>query len=146
MTPSSPALTLLSSLINNKDSFTGKEVWLNTDTKTEQLEKGVTYVLRQLLPSITPGLGYSANKIQALIQNRPDLNGYVRKAGQVLIDVLGGIKITPIDPTIEAQKRAYEKKRQIEDLRAELRRVLLDKTLTPQEKQKESGKIQEKMK
>lgn len=144
ITPSSPLLNMLASAITNKDTFTGKDIVMKTDTKGEKISKWSTYLIRQIVPSLAP-FGYSWEKVKALIQNRPDANGYVRKTLPVLIDVLGGIKITPIDQTIEGQKRAYEKQKELEELRTNLIRIQTDKTLLPETKQEESQKIQEKI-
>jgi len=144
ITPSSPLLTMMSAMLTNKDSFTGKDITMKTDTTGEKTSKWATYLVRQIVPSLAP-FGYSWEKIKALLQNRPDANGYVRKALPVLIDVLGGIKITPIDQTIEAQKRAYEKQKELEELRSNLIRIQTDKTLLPETKIKETQKIQEKI-
>lgn len=142
--PSSPALTILAALFYNKNSFTGKDIWLNTDTEEERATKESRYILQQLIPSMAP-FGYSFDKIKAMIQGRPDVNGFVREALPVLIDVLGGIKITPIDPTVEAQKRATQKRKELEELKGQLRRIYLDKTLFPKEKEKLIKPIQEKI-
>jgi hypothetical protein len=142
--PTSPALVILSSLISNKDTFRNKDLTLNTDTPEEKAMKRAKFVVQQLVPSLAP-FGYSFNKITALLQNRPDANGFVRETLPVLVDILGGIKITPIDPTIEAQKRAYEKRKDIEELRSQLRRIMLDKTIFPEEKEKQAEKIRSKL-
>lgn len=144
ITPSSPLLTTMSAMLTNRDSFTGKDITMQTDTSTEKTAKWTTYLIKQIVPSLAP-FGYSWDKIQALLQNRPDANGYVRKALPVLIDVLGGIKITPIDQTIEAQKRAYEKQKGLEELRSNLIRIQTDKTLLPQSKIEQTKQIQEKI-
>ncbi len=144
ITPSSPLLTMMSSILTNRDSFTGKDITMQTDTAGEKTAKWSTYLIRQIVPSLAP-FGYSWEKVKALLQNRPDANGYVRKTLPVLIDVLGGIKITPIDQTIEAQKRAYEKEKELKELRSNLIRIQTDKTLLPQTKTEETQKIQEKI-
>ncbi len=144
ITPSSPLLTMMSAMLTNKDSFTGKDITMKTDTSGEKTAKWATYLVRQIVPSLAP-FGYSWEKVKALLQKRPDANGYVREALPVLIDVLGGIKITPIDQTIEGQKRAYEKQKELEELRSNLIRIQTDKTLLPQTKVQETQKIQEKI-
>ncbi|MDD5178318.1 MAG: hypothetical protein PHT54_03515 [Candidatus Nanoarchaeia archaeon] len=144
ITPSSPFLNMMSAMLTNRDSFTGKDIVMRTDTQGEKVSKWSTYLIRQIVPSLAP-FGYSWEKVKALLQNRPDANGYVRKTLPVLIDVLGGIKITPIDQTIEGQKRAYEKQKELEELRSNLIRIQTDKTLLPETKTKESQKIQEKI-
>lgn len=144
ISPSSPVLTILSAMLSNRDSFTNKDITIQTDTQAEKVQKWSTYVVRQIVPSLAP-FGYSWEKIKALIQKRPDAHGYVRNALQVFSDVLAGVKITPIDPTIEAQKRAYEKQKQLEELRSNLIRIQTDKTLLPDVKIEETKKIQEKI-
>lgn len=144
LTPSSPLLNMMSAMLTNKDSFTGKDITMQTDTEEEKVSKWSTYLIRQIVPSLAP-FGYSWEKVKALIQNRPDANGYVRKTLPVLIDVLGGIKITPIDQTIEGQKRAYEKQKQLSELRSNMIRIQTDKTLLPETKTEETGKIQKKI-
>jgi hypothetical protein len=144
LTPSSPLLNILASALTNKDPFTNKDIIMTTDTTEEKTTKWSTYLIRQIVPSLAP-FGYSWEKVKALLQNRPDANGYVRKTLPVLLDVLGGIKITPIDQTIEAQKRAYEKQKELEELRSNLIRIQTDKTLLPQTKTQETQKIQEKI-
>jgi hypothetical protein len=144
ITPSSPLLSILSSVITNRDSFTGKDITMKTDTENEKIQKWSTYLIRQIVPSLAP-FGYSFEKIKALLQRRPDTNGYVREVLPVLIDVLGGIKITPIDQTIEGQKRAYEKQKELQELRSNLIRIQTDKTLLPETKIEETKKIQNKI-
>jgi hypothetical protein len=144
ITPSSPLLNMLASMLTNKDTFTGKDITMQTDTDAEKAGKWATYLIRQIVPSLAP-FGYSWEKVKALLQNRPDANGYVRKTLPVLMDVLGGIKITPIDQTIEGQKRAHEKQKQLEELRSNLFRIQADKTLLPETKSEESIKIQKKI-
>lgn len=144
LTPSSPALMVIASLLFNKDSFTGKELYKESDTSYERAQKIAAWVYKQIVPATFPG-GTSANKIVDLINGNPDAHGFVRDAGQVLLDVLGGIKITPIDESVEASKRAYEKQKQISELRSELKKIMIDKTISEENKKYLSGKIIEKI-
>lgn len=144
--PSHPLLSWTSAIFNNKDPFFQKEIWNETDTDFEKAQKAGAYLLRQFFPSMTPIIGTSADKVWNWFQKRPDKTGFVKDQWQVFLDVLGGIKITPIDPTIEAQKRAYEKQRQLLDLKSQLRTIMLDKSLFPEEKQRQSEEVREKIK
>lgn len=143
--PQNPLLGIYSSVFNNQDAFTGKEIYSNTDTSFEKAKKIATSVLSQILPSTAPFVGNNYNKLVSYIQKRPDRTGFVKDAWETFLNVLGGIKITPIDQTIEAQKRAYEKQKDFEDLRSQLIRISTDKSLFPEEKQRESKIIQEKI-
>lgn len=145
LTPSNPLLGIFSSIFVNRDAFTGKDIRSKSDTKVEAIEKTAANVLAQLLPSATPFVGNSFNKIKAMLEKRPDRTGIVKQPLQVLTDVLGGIKITPIDPTLEAQKRAFEKQKEIDELRSQLIRIYTDKTLFPEEQEEQAAEVQEKL-
>lgn len=144
LTPSNPVLTMTSAIVTNKDSFTGKELYSWTDTSEEKAAKVAKFVWQQLAPSWAP-MGFTFEKIKAVIQNRPDRYGYIKEWSQVLLDVLGGIKITPTDYSIEAQSRAKEKRGELEDLKFQLRKIMLDKTLFPEERQRERQEVIEKI-
>ena len=143
--PSNPILNSIASVLTNKDIFTGKELVKETDTSVEKSEKYITGFLSQLLPSFTPFVGTSFNKLKNALQQRPDRNGFVKSKLEALVDILGGIKITPIDPTIEAQKRAFEKQKELQELHSELKKIMLDKALFPEERQREAEKAQKKL-
>ena len=142
--PSSPVLTILSSLLQNRDTFYNRDIYLTSDTSAEKVKKMTFFLYQQLVPSFAPG-GTSYTKVKAYLEKRPDKAGFVRQGSQVMLDVLGGIKITPIDKTLEAQKRVFEKRREIEELKNQIRRIVLDKTLTEGEKQLQTIPIHEKI-
>ena len=143
--PSNPVMNSIVSVLFNIDPFTRRELVKTTDTIIEKAEKYTTQFLAQLLPSFTPFVGTSFNKLKKALQQRPDRNGFVKSKLEVFVDILGGIKITPIDPTIEAQKRAFEKQKELQELHSELKKIMLDKTLFPEEQQRESEKAQKKL-
>ncbi|MEK6882518.1 MAG: hypothetical protein AABY22_23050, partial [Nanoarchaeota archaeon] len=143
--PSNPLLNSIAGILTNKDIFTGKELVKETDTVIEKTEKYITGFLAQLLPSFTPFVGTSYKKLISALQQRPDRNGFVKTKLEALVDILGGIKITPIDPTIEAQKRAFEKQKELQELHSELKKIMLNKALFPEERQREAGKVQMKL-
>jgi hypothetical protein len=145
LTPSNPVFNWTAALLTNKDPYFQKEIWKDTDSQRQKMEKGSAYVLRQFFPAFTPLVGTSYDKIKNAIQKRPDKSGFVKDNLQVLLDVLGGIKITPIDPTLEAQKRAAQKGKLLRDLQSQLRLIMIDKSLFPEEKQRQSQEIRDKM-
>src|SRR3990167_1060387 len=143
--PGTPFVTITSAVLTNKDSFTGKELWKDTDTSEEQAQKILLYMTKQIIPSTFPG-GYSFQKVVDLIKGRPDVNGYVREMLPVLLDVLGGVKAQPIDPTIEAQRRALEKGKRLKELKSELLKIIVNKKLFPEERVEQQKEIMEKIK
>ncbi len=145
LTPSNPVFTITASLLLNKDAFTGKELYLKTDTLMEKSQKIVKHIWQQLMPSTAP-FGWSFEKVKNVIQNRPDRFGYVKDWSQVLLDVLGGIKITPVDYSIQAKSRASEKQKELQELKSQLIKIMLDKSIFPEEKAKEKEKVVEKIK
>lgn len=143
--PSNPVFTTLAAYLTNEDLFTGKEIVSKTDSNTEAAQKYATYIAGSLLPSFTPFVGTSAQKFVASIKQRPDKTGIVKDQWQVLLDILGGIKAQPIDPTIEAQKRAYEKQKEIDEVRSQLRRIMTDKTLFQEERDTQAEEVRGKL-
>ena len=143
--PSNPLMNSIASILTNKDIFTGRELTKETDTTAEKAEKYITGFLSQLLPSFTPFVGTSYKKLEAALRQRPDRNGFVKSKLEAFVDILGGIKITPIDPTIEAQKRAFEKQKELNELHSQLKSIMLNKALFPEEQQKESEKVLKKI-
>lgn len=145
ITPNNPVLNTIASLLTNVDPFTDREITEPTDTTEEKVQKYVTNIISQIVPSWTPFIGTSFGKAVDALKHRPDRNGFVRSYLQTFLDVIGGIKITPIDQTVEAQKRAGERKREINLLQTKLRSILLDKSLFPEERQREAQEIREKI-
>ena len=152
---SNPLFTITAGIATNKDPFFSKEIWKDTDSTTDKVQKQAMYVMRALFPSFTP-IGFEVNgkfqfagnsidKILQASKKRPDTSGYVKSWLQVLGDVFGGIKITPIDPTLEAQKRASQRKGELNDLRDELFRIARDKTLFPEEKEVRQEEVRQQI-
>lgn len=143
--PSNPILNTVASILTNKDIFTGKDITRITDTPLEKAQKYTTQFFAQLLPSFTPLVGTSFTKALNAIQQRPDRAGFVKSKLETFVDIFGGIKITPIDLTIEAQKRAFEKQKELQELHSELKSIMLNKALFPEERQRESVKVIKKI-
>jgi len=139
--PSNPILNTVASILTNKDVFTGREITKETDTSLEKAQKYTTQFFAQLLPSFTPFVGTSFTKALNALQQRPDRSGFIKSKLEAFVDIFGGIKITPIDPTIEAQKRAFEKQKELQELHSQLKSIMLNKALFPEERQEQSEKL-----
>ena len=145
LTPSNPIFNTLASIVTNKDPFTGKDMTDPSDTPEEKAQKYLTNIITQFVPSWTPFVGTSYTKILNALQHRPDRNGFIKSRLETLLDVIGGIKITPIDQTVEAQKRAGERRKELKELQTKLRSILLNKALFPEERQLQAQEIQKKI-
>ena len=62
-------------LVTNKDPFTGKDIIEKNSNIYRQFSSGMDFVGKQLLPSLTPYVGYSADTIQKSLNGIP-LNKY----------------------------------------------------------------------
>ena len=130
--PSGPMRTFLE-LVFNKSVFTGMPIYNNqTDTPYQAMQKITDYFGKQMLPALTPGIpgkhspfkgGYSYEKILNGLKDIPEDYRYRgvsiprrRTMGMILADTLGGIKLTPTDPTIIKSKNINRKLSAFRDL------------------------------
>ncbi len=149
---SNPLLSLYSELRGNKQLFSGKKIWEETDDDQEKLFKQSDYIYRQIMPSLSPPLpgvtkgGYSWQKLQSAMEGRPDYFGRDRSTPLSIIDVLGGIKVSPVDLKQQKQFKQRETRRAISDLRFKAKSIMRNQSLRPEERKKEIGKIREKIK
>lgn len=153
-----PLFGITADLIRNKSGFTGKEIWRETDSDAEIRDKALKYVWQQLAPNnpLIPE-SWSYDKMQdagifprlednkLVISPRPDKLGRERNQMQGILDTVFGIKLTPIDVRAERAQRQVEKKNQINDLKSELLRVKLSKTMLSSEKQKKVNELKAKL-
>lgn len=149
--PQNPAFTLPADLYRNKSSFTQKEIWKDTDSDAQKVQKAGDYIYKALMPSLAPAIpgitkgGYSFEKVVSALQQRPDYFGRVRGLPVVLSDVLFGIKATPINYEQTAAIKQGEKTAQIRDLQQQIRTINLDKRRFPDEKRKAIQDVQRRM-
>lgn len=168
--PQSPAFTLPADLFRNKSSFTHKEIYdpiLDTNKGKDDLNdlnsfgmrKVGDYVYKALMPSFAPasdtftGLnanaatrgGYSFQKVVDAWKHRPDYFDRLRDMPTALLDVIAGIKTTPIDYEQTANIKQAKKISDIKSLEQNIRLTMLDKRLFPEEKEQRIKEIQSKM-
>lgn len=148
---SNPLLTLFTELKSNKQIFSGKEIWKETDTEEEKLSKQMDYIYRQIMPSLAPAIppitkgGYSWQKLQSAIDKRPDYFGRERSLPLTVMDVLGGIKVSPVDLKQQRMFTQKEKNKSLMDLKFEAKSIIRNQSLRPEEKKIKIEKIREKM-
>lgn len=148
---SNPVLSTFSELRSNINSMTGKKILEDTDTAEEKFSKYADYIYKQLMPSLAPPIpnvskgGYSWQKLQSAIEKRQDYFGRERNIPLSLLDVMGGVKINPVDVKQQKMFRNSRIKGDIRDLRMKARSIQRNKSILPIEKKKELEKIKNKV-
>src|SRR5439155_8114355 len=94
-------------------------IWRDTDTTVDKARKGAFYAGQQLLPTLTPGVGYGSRRLQSAFSETP---GYYGDAPQsrtaAVMQVLGGQKTVPVDAQSEAERRMRELRGDLSDIEA----------------------------
>lgn len=87
-----PAFTIGASLLNNK-KFSGAPIYHEWEEPGTKVAKSFGYIMGQLMPPLTPGVGNQANKIwEAFKQEDPNALSLPQALGSQV-----GARITPID-------------------------------------------------
>lgn len=128
--------------ITNRDPYTGREIVDKNSNLYRQFKEQMKFIGNQLLPPLTPYIGYSANQIGKSIQGIP-LNKYGDRPDYIL-EVLGavtGLKTKPVNiPTayMQAVKEIEYIKRNAE---SQARSVMKDQSLTESQRMKRFEEI-----
>ena len=154
---SNPFFQILSDLQKNRD-FRNKPI-VPEEPKSgrflvsmdEAAKLQIEHVYRQLAPSLAPALGfikggYSFEKLMAAIEKRPDFAGRVKEIPETVLDVLAGLKITPIDVGDNVRFRQIEKKNTVKALRIQLWKIMRNPVIGPIEKEKQRKDILNRIK
>jgi hypothetical protein len=148
---SNPLLSMYREITSNKQMINGKPIWEDTDTRGEITGKITDYIYRQVMPSLAPPIpkvtkgGYSWQKLQSAIEGRPDYFGRERNIPLSIADVLGGVKVNPVDLKQQKQFKTRATRNTIEDLRFKARSIMRNQSLKPEERRREVEKIREKI-
>jgi hypothetical protein len=113
--PSHPAFTVASDIMQNRESFSGRELlpeWMGPAEKASNLGK---YLWRQAAPSLLGS--WSSDKLMAAFSGELDRMGRPRAKWEAVLDTMLGLKIRSIKYSEEAAKRLREHSRQLNDMR-----------------------------
>lgn len=147
-----PFVTFAYDLANNRSTFTGNEISkpgfgasaaLNKKAIRDYTDYIYKFAFPSLMPSILPGFkekqqlttgGYGFRNLEDAISQRPDVFGKTKSwKAQVLGEVFG-LKTRPLDLARERSFRAKDFRANMDAVRAQIRRVALDRDLSPEEK------------
>lgn len=157
--PSGPAKSLLD-IGYNKSTFNDQEIYnKETDTTSEKAAKISDFMLKTLLPSLTPGVdrigspfkgGYSYNRLAAAIKKEPypreSRRGKVQSVPAAVASTIFGLKTTGADASQMLADEILKKKRAQEDLVTQTRRKLAGKGVSEAEKKRLIESMQKKVK
>jgi len=160
--PRNPAFTLASELFSNKSLFTGQPIFDDVvdrdpdgSLSKEALKKLGNHAYRTLMPSWAPpvglheegeeGGGYSTNKLFSALKGRPDYHGRLRDIPMTLADVLGGLKVTPVDMEMQKGFKQSEKRNKVQEIQREMGSDNRNQSFTPEEREKRNKRNMEKI-
>lgn len=89
----------------NRDAFTGKEIISEDASETKKAKQVFKYLGNQLLPPLTPGIGYPAESIRKAIEGRSDRYGIKTDYWWEIIGNITGLKTQPINVDVETYKK-----------------------------------------
>jgi uncharacterized protein YoaH (UPF0181 family) len=146
---SNPAYQAIADLQKNKDGI-GREIFPKGTTDAEAAKIGIEYIYRQAAPSLAPSLGeikggYSYEKLMNVVNKRPDKKGILKSVPAAVLEVLAGLKVTPVDTVANRINKRKSKKALFSELKRQVRDTLRDKSLTPKEKEKKRLSLLKKM-
>jgi len=151
-----PVMQFFGGILTNTNPYTGKKIVPDGSTPGEAIMAVIDYVQKIILPSLAPGIptrvqgqtkigGFGLEKLKSAIEKHPDFAGRERSVPKTLFDVLGGIKIQPVDLELQQRLQNSELKKQFEELRSQAVRTQLSKTMTKEEKEKELARLRQKV-
>lgn len=149
--PSDPLTTIVQGMTSGTNPFTQMPIWKETDTSDEKRIKVGNFVYQTLMPPIAPEIpltgikgGYSYEKVKNALFGKPDRYGTLKKLPATMLDVGFGLKTVPISPEREIPKRVGEYNRRVDEIKANIRSLARDQSITNEaERQK---KIDEQIK
>lgn len=115
-----------------------------TEPGTNRSESAVNFILQQALPSLTPGVGYGAKRIESAIKGEPRQYPYLRTEtpGEALTGALTPFGTIPLDEEVQIKKRTEDmgKRRQLEEQFYKVRR---NRSLTDEEREQRLDRLRE---
>jgi hypothetical protein len=139
---STPFVNLLQDVMRNQSRFTGRPIWGQGMTKEDVAKNIGEYIGSQLLPSLAPG-GYGYRNIRDAVAKKPDWLGRTRTLDQVLAAQLLGFKTRPIMYSEEAMFRQKEFEDEINAIKIQLRKRMVDPAISEENKQRAWDKSME---
>jgi len=134
---SNPLFTLISDINHNKSSFTGKEIWKETDTTEEKTWKSTEYIWQGLVPS----LSYKGIYWDKLYRAATGQTRYGKKEliPETVAHTIFGLRTQALDMNIAQRKKIYDTQSKLRELQGKMIDVISKqsrKEINPIEAQK----------
>lgn len=133
---SNPVVTTGVALVGfNKDPFSGKEIYDPNSDVMSRIKDSSKYILKQVLPPLTPYIGYAANNVGKSIQGIP-LDKYGTKPDYALelLNNVGGIKTKPVNMSVQQYKLLKESQSILKEFSMDKSAIIKDQSLTEDER------------
>ena len=129
---SNPMVNTVIQVARDENFMTGQKI---TEPGTSRLESAGKFVAQQALPSLTPGIGYGAQRIESAIREQPRQWPYtnVETIPEAVTGALTPFGTIPLDVGLDARK-ATERIRAVRDIEEQVRRVVSNKSLTAEQR------------
>ena len=114
-----PLMTLINGIMLNKDAFTGREIWKETDTDREKTFKKMQYIWEGLTPSLAPR-GLYWDKLKETALHIPTKQGKERPITEVVAHTVFGQRTQAIDVDQQRRFRIFDLKRKQKELRSKV--------------------------
>jgi len=98
----------------NKSSWTGREIWRETDTTEEKTWAMTQYVWQNLTPGLAPK-GVYWDKLSEAATGKPSKIGKVRPVPETIAHTIFGLRTQPIDVKEQKKWRLLDKQRQLKE-------------------------------
>jgi len=115
-----------------------------TDSFLEKAAKGSQHLGAQLLPSLTPGVGYGARRLEAAFTGRPNYYGETQDVLPAVGHAVFGQKVIPLDVRLEEQKQLLNVRSQLASIDDEMRSVARNQSYSTLERAKKLRELEEK--
>jgi len=121
----------------NRDPFSGREVYDETARPVRTAKGNFKYMGQLLLPPLTPGIGYSFEKIQKAAEGRTDRYGMKTDYWFEVIDAIAGLKTKPVNASVEEYKRMKAQEWLFRKYSGKVSSIKRNQSLLPKERNKE---------
>lgn len=119
-------------------------IWRPADSLLEKARKGTQYAGAQLLPTLTPKVGYGARRLESAFEETPSYYGdSPQSKGAAAAQVIGGFKTVAIDRKTEAEARVRELRGDLADLDGQIRSIARNQSLSREERKRQVDKLLE---
>lgn len=133
-TVTNPLFALVSDIQHNKSTFTGREIWKETDTTEEKTWKSTEYIWKALVPSMS-FKGIYWDKMYRAATGKT-MYGKKELIPETIAHTIFGIRLQSLDKNLALRRKMYGVQSKLRELQGKMMTLIRkqnDKEITPQE-------------